>query len=315
MVKCFSTGKKAVPSKNGRLKVLGGKLCDQKGEIVQLKGLSTHWLSWYANYVNQDFFHELAEKWNCNVVRLAMYTAELDGYCVGGDKEGLRKLIREGVEYAKNADLYVLVDWHILKDSDPNIHKEDAIAFFDEMASEFAKEEHVIYEICNEPNKGCDWDDVKAYANEVIPVIREHDPLSPIVVGTCTWSQDVDIAAEDPLMGYENLLYSLHFYAASHKEKLRTRMRKALDAGLPMFVTEYGICDASGGGDIDREEARKWFGLLDENDISYIAWNISFRDETSAIFRPDRAKFRDLTEDDMTDYGKAIYGMLTGKGI
>ncbi|MCR5419077.1 MAG: glycoside hydrolase family 5 protein [Lachnospiraceae bacterium] len=315
MAGCFATGVKAVPSVTGRLKVSDGKLCDAQGNEVQLKGLSTHSLSWYPLYINQEFFNEMAAVWNCNAVRLAMYTAELDGYCEGGDQKGLKQLIREGVAYAKEADMYVIVDWHILHDYNPNMNVEAAVAFFDEMAGEFAGQEHVIYEICNEPNSGCSWSEVKRYAERVIPVIRNKDPEGVILVGTPTWSQDVDKALNDPITGVTNLMYTLHFYATTHKEELREKMKAALKGGLPIYVSEYGLCDASGDGGIDIEEAKKWYALMDENKLSYMAWNISYRDETSAIFKPDDARYFKIEEENLTQHGKILYNMLTGKSI
>ncbi|MCR4691849.1 MAG: glycoside hydrolase family 5 protein [Lachnospiraceae bacterium] len=315
MASSFSTGEKATPSKNGKLQVKEGKLCDESGKTVQLRGMSTHGLSWYPLYVNQAFFTQLANEWNCNVIRLAMYTAELDGYCEGGDQEGLRQIIREGVAYAKKADMYVIIDWHILLDFDPNTNKKDALAFFDSMSEEFKDENHVIYEICNEPNKGCDWKAVKEYANEVIPVIRSHAKDAVILVGTPTWSQDVDEALADPITGFDNLMYTFHFYAATHKDELRKKLKDAVDGGLPVFVSEYGLCAADGSGVIDKEESKKWISLLNENDISYLAWNISYKKETSAIFKPDRPKYQDLGWDDLTEYGKVVFSVLTKNSV
>lgn len=144
-----------------KLQVDGTQLVDEDGNPVQLNGLSTHGLSWFPQYVNQELFTELSADWNCNVVRLAMYSAEYNGYCTGGNKEELKQLIKDGVQYAENAGLYVIVDWHVLGEGDPNTYKEEAKAFFDEMSKEFADKQHVIYEICNEPNGGVNWASVK----------------------------------------------------------------------------------------------------------------------------------------------------------
>lgn len=299
------------PSVNGRLSVRGTQLVDEKGEAVQLKGISTHGLAWFPQYVNEELFGELRKEWNASLIRLAMYTAESGGYCTDGNKEELKELIRRGVEYAARQDMYVIVDWHILSDNDPNLHKAEALAFFDEMTKEFAGCDNVLYEICNEPNGGTSWAEIKSYASEVIPVIRANDADAVIIVGTPNWSQYVNEAAADPLEGFDNIMYTLHFYAATHTDSLRNTMTAAIDAGIPVFVTEYGICDASGNGGIDEAQADAWMQVMDEYKVSCAAWNLSNKEETSAVFRSSVDKVSGFTEEDLSDSGRWLYGMLT----
>lgn len=313
MIARFMAPPSAAPSVTGALHVEGTRLCGSDGTSVQLKGISTHGLAWFPEYVNEDCFRQLHEEWNVNVIRLAMYTAESGGYCTDGDREALKKLIREGVTYARNQDMYVIIDWHILSDSNPNMHLAEAKAFFAEMSAEYAGEKHVLYEICNEPNSGTGWGEIKSYAEEVISVIRAHDEDGVILVGTPNWSQFVDEAAADPITGYDNLMYTLHYYAATHTDDLRNRMTTALDRGLPVFVSEYGICDASGNGAINEEQADKWMNLLDDRGISAVAWNLSNKAETSAILRASCSKTSGFEEGDLSDSGKWLYNMLTGK--
>lgn len=301
----------AVPSEAGALHVEGTQLTDSHGNAVQLKGISTHGIAWFPGYINSECFGELRREWNANVIRLAMYTAETNGYCSGGNQEEQRQLVKDGVRYATENDMYVIIDWHILSDCNPNMHLEEAKAFFGELSAEFADYDNVLYEICNEPNGGTDWQEIKSYAEEVIPVIRENAPESIILVGTPNWSQYVDRAAADPITGYDNLMYVLHFYAATHKEELRNTMVSAVEAGLPVFVTEYGICDASGNGALDIGQAELWVSTMNEYGISYAAWNLSNKNESSAILLPDCQKTSGFTEADLTESGKWLYRMLT----
>lgn len=297
------------------LHVTESRLTDGDGNPVQLRGISTHGLAWFPDYVNEDCFRQLKDEWNTNVIRLAMYTAEYGGYCTGGDQTQLKELIKSGVEYATAADMYVIIDWHILSDGNPNTYKEEAKAFFAEMAESYADHHNVLYEICNEPNGSTTWSDIKSYAEEIIPVIRTYDKEAVIIVGTPNWSQYVDQAAADPITGCGNIMYSLHFYAATHTDSLRSTMVSALNSGLPIFVTEYGICDASGNGSIDEYQAEQWINLLDEYGISYVAWNLSNKEETSAILSGRCAKTSGFTEDDLSASGKWLYRMLTDKNV
>ena len=298
----------------GRLHVKGTKLVDKKGHEVQLRGVSTHGLSWYPQYVNDKCFAQLHDKWGANVVRLAMYTEEYNGYCSGDAKNrsDLKKRIKKGVRLAKKHKMYVIVDWHILSDGNPNSHKKEAKAFFREMSREFKGYNNVIYEICNEPNNGTSWKEIKSYARSVISTIRKNDKKAVIVVGTPTWSQDVDQAAADPIKG-DNIMYALHFYAATHKTDLRNKMTAAINKGLPVFVTEYGICDASGNGAIDKKEADRWIKTMDEYGVSYIAWNLSNKQESSSIIKSSCSKVSGFKKSDLSDEGKWLYSMLRKK--
>ena len=298
----------------GRLHVKGTKLVDKKGHEVQLRGVSTHGLSWYPQYVNDKCFAQLHDKWGANVVRLAMYTEEYNGYCSGDAKNrsDLKKLIKKGVRLAKKHKMYVIVDWHILSDGNPNSHKKEAKAFFREMSREFKGYNNVIYEICNEPNNGTSWKEIKSYARSVISTIRKNDKKAVIVVGTPTWSQDVDQAAIDPIKG-DNIMYALHFYAATHKTDLRNKMTAAINKGLPVFVTEYGICDASGNGAIDKKEADRWVQTMDEYGVSYIAWNLSNKQESSSIIKSSCPKVSGFKKSELSDEGRWLYHLLRKK--
>ena len=132
-----------------------------------------------------------------------------------------------------------------------------------------------------------------------------------IIVGTPNWSQFVDQAAADPITEYDNIMYTLHFYAATHKDDLRDKMAAALDSGLPVFVTEYGICDASGNGAIDQEQADRWVELMDRYGVSYAAWNLSNKDESSAILKSTCGKTSGFEEGDLSASGQWLFKMLT----
>ncbi len=295
------------------LSVQGRTLVDENGEPVQLRGISTHGIAWYPQYINRECFLELKNEWGANVIRLAMYTGEDGGYCAGGDREALKQAVFDGVEYAKECGMYAIIDWHILSDGDPNTHLEEAKDFFAEMSARYAGQTNVLYEICNEPNGGTTWSAVKSYAQQVIPVIRENDADAVILVGTPNWCQYVNEAAADPLEGVGNVMYTLHFYADTHRDDLRNTLKDAVESGLPVFVSEYGICDASGSGAINTEQANRWISLLDEYGISYVAWNLSNKNETSAILQSGCAKTSQFTDDDLSASGKWLHDMLAGK--
>lgn len=292
-----------------------GQLVDYNGEAVQLRGYSTHGLSWYPEYVNRDFFEQMRDQWHIDIVRLAMYTAEENGYCVGDNhnKKILKEVIDKGVRAATELGLYVIIDWHILSDSNPLLYMEESMNFFKEMAMKYHAYGNVFYEICNEPNVNCTWADIKKYAETIIPIIREYDKYAVILIGTPCWSQMVDQAAADPVKGRDNLMYVLHFYADTHRDELRARLEAATVAKLPLFVSEFGICNACGDGVGNEAEADKWIALLDQYNISYLMWNLSHRDESSASFIPSTTKASGFTVADLNDSAKWYLNVLNRK--
>lgn len=305
------TDKKPVKTTAKGIHVDGTHLADASGNAVQLRGVSTHGLAWFPAYVNKELFNELASDWGANVVRLAMYTEEYGGYCSGGDKEALKKLVKDGVKYAADAGMYAIVDWHILSDGDPTKNKEEAKKFFKEITKDLSGYSNVLYEICNEPNGGTSWSTIKKYAQEIIPVIRKNAPDAVIIVGTPTWSQEVDKAAADPITTDDNVVYALHFYAATHKDDLRNKMVKAVKAGLPVFVSEFGICDASGNGGCDEKSANEWIKQLDKYGISYVCWNLANKNESSSLFLSSCSKTSGFKSSELSDEGKWLKKVLT----
>ncbi len=292
------------------LSVNGVRLIDANGHNVQLKGVSTHGIAWFPEYVNKDAFQTLRDKWGVNTVRLALYTAEYNGYCTGGDKAKLMQIIDNGVKYATELDMYVIIDWHILSDGNPNTYKSEAKSFFTEMARKYSSYSNVIYEICNEPNSGVSWNEVKSYADEIISVIRTYDADAIILVGTPTWSQEIDKVVNNPVTNEHNVMYVLHFYAATHKEDLRNRMRNAIASGVPVFISEFSICDASGNGGIDYVSANEWKNLIDAYNISYVGWNLSNKNETSALINSSCKKISGWNLDDLSDTGKWLMNTI-----
>lgn len=292
--------------KHGKLSVEGTKIVDKNKQEFQLKGVSTHSIAIYSQYINEETFKEMRDNWNINVIRIAMYSNPNDGYT----KE-LHSKVKEAVNYATDLGLYVIIDWHILQDNNPNTYKNEAISFFEEMANEFKNNKNVLYEICNEPNGDVTWDkDIKPYAEEVISKIRAIDTNAIIIVGTPKWSQDVDIVANNPITDYENIMYTLHFYAATHKDELRKKLKIAHEKGLPIFVTEFGISDASGNGTISQEEGDKWIELLNSYNISWVCWNLSNKNETSAILNSNCNKTTGFQESDFSQQGKWLLKKL-----
>lgn len=289
--------------KNGRLSVKGTRLVNSQGKAVVLKGVSTHGINWFPQYVNKAAFKTLRDNWGVNCIRLAMYTEEYNGYCSGGNQAELRKLINNGVKYATELGMYVIIDWHILSDGNPVKNKKQAMSFFKYMAKKYKNQNNIFYEICNEPNGGTSWNRIKSYASPVIKTIRKYDKKNIILVGTPTWSQDVDVAADSPIKGYSNIMYTFHFYAATHGDSYRQKVQTAIQKGLPVFVSEFGISESSGTGRIDKNEANKWMQFLKKNKISYVCWSLCNKNESCSLLKSSCSRTGNFKKSDLSQAG------------
>ncbi|PHU39725.1 glycosyl hydrolase family 5 [Pseudobutyrivibrio ruminis] len=296
----------------GALSVSDGKLVDSHGKEVQLTGISTHGINWFPEFATPETIASLRNNFGINVIRLAMYTSDYNGYCVGGsdNQKDLMDKICSAVDAATENDMYVIIDWHTLNDENPNTYKAESIQFFGEMVRKYKGNDNVIYEICNEPNGDTTWSDIKSYAKEVIPVIRNVDSDAVILVGTPEWSSDLESVQDDPL-NFKNIMYTYHFYAASHKDDARTELESALEAGLPVFISEYGLVSADGNGSVDTKEAKKWYDLIDEYKLSSCIWNLSNKDEGSALISADCQSTLDWKYEDLSEEGKYFFDKLS----
>lgn len=292
----------SIVEKHGALSTQGSKIVDQTGQPVSLAGPSLFWSNdgWQGEaFYNAGVVHTAVHDWRATIIRAAI-GVDNDGSVIDSPTTNRFKL-NAVLDAAVEEGIYVIVDWHSHYAEN---HQAEAIAFFTDVAKTYGHLPNVIYEIYNEPLNNTDWDTViKPYAIAVIDAIRKVDPDNLIVVGTQTWSQDVDKAAKSPLTGYSNIAYALHFYAGTHKQGLRDRAQRAIDAGMPLFVTEWGTVNANGDGDIDLQESMRWLIFIKNNQLSHLTWSISNKVEGASMIKPNASVWGDWTEDDLTPNG------------
>ncbi len=282
-------------AKHGKLNVRGTQLVDEHGQDLVLRGVSFGWHNWWPRFYNAGTVKWLKDDWGCNVVRAAMGVEPNGAYLSrpGWSKEKIKAV----VDAAIKEGLYVIIDWH-----SHNIRLPEAKEFFIEMANTYGKYPNVIYEIFNEPERQS-WVDVKSYSIDVINAIRTIDPDNIILVGSPHWDQDVHLVADDPITGQTNLMYSLHYYAATHKQPLRDRGDYALSKGLPLFISESAGMEATGNGPLNEEEWGKWIEWAEQNKMSWITWSVSDKNETCSLLLPSAADDGGWNEKDLKESG------------
>lgn len=300
---------KTVVEKHGFLSVKDGFLTDEQGEKLVLKGVSYGWHNWWPRFYNASTVNTFAKDWNATLVRAAM-GVEPEGAYIDTPKLAI-DCVTAVADAAIAEGIYVIIDWH-----SHGIKTEEAKAFFTQMATRYKDVPNVIYEIFNEPVHDS-WADVKAYSEEVIAAIRAIDTRNVILVGSPHWDQDIHIAADDPITGYTNLMYALHFYAATHNQGLRDKADYALSKGLPLFVSECAAMEASGDGPIDPEEWNAWVQWMDKNHLSWAAWSVADKNETCSMFFPKSASEGAWPDEDIKEWGllvkKELSKEITGK--
>ncbi len=274
-------------ARHGQLSVCGTHLCDTTGEAIQLRGMSSHGLQWYRHCLTDASLDVLFDEWDADLLRTSMYVHE-GGYLT--DPAGYAQVVRDLVDEVVARDRYVVIDWHVLAPGDPMGDVAAAVDFFTGMAQRYADQPHVIYEIANEPN-GVPWSRIKEYAEQVIPAIRAHDDDAVVLVGTPAWSSfgvsegssPAEVVA-DPIAD-DDVMYTFHFYAADFRESYLDALVQA-SAQLPVFVSEFGTQESTGGGADDFDMARRYLDHLDAAKISWVAWNYSDNVLSGAAWQP-----------------------------
>jgi endoglucanase len=273
----------------GQLNVKDTQLSDSEGNPAVLRGVSFGWHNWWPRFYNESAVKWLKSDWNVNIVRASMGVDPSGAYLE--NPEFAIEKVKAVVDAAIASDIYVIIDWH-----SHDLYLEEAKEFFGEMAKTYGHQPHVIYELFNEPDYET-WEEVKAYCEELIREIR----------------QDLHLVAEDPIRDQTNIMYVLHFYAATHKDSLRDRADAALKSGLPLFVSECAGMEASGDGPIDQASWSSWLSWMEDNNVSWIAWSIADKDESCSMLLPSASSSGEWTAAQLKPWGQEVRKILREK--
>jgi len=300
----------SVVATHGALSVKGNQIVDSHGKSVSLAGPSLFWSnSDKEGYVDRAYHEDryynagvvayLHNDWNASIVRAAIGATTPGGY-ITNPEDNVERAQRV-IDAAIAQGMYVIVDWH---SHDAHKYPDLAIKFFETIATKYGKYPNIIYELYNEPLGNVDWSTmVKPYAETVIRKIRAIDPNNLIVVGTQTWSQDVDKAADDPIKVFGNIVYSLHFYAGTHKDSLRKKAEYAMKKGIALMVTEWGSVNADGNGGISRAETERWLQFMRVYHLSHCNWALSDKPEGASQLKNGTTSDGNWTDADLTEAG------------
>lgn len=283
-------------SVNGKLQVIGTQLCNENSKPVVLAGISFGWHCFWPKFYNESTVNWLVTDWKCNVVRAAMGVGPKNSYLQ--NPSFALKCVTTVVDAAIKNGIYVLIDFH-----SHELRTNEAKGFFTKMANKYKDSPNVIYEIYNEP-VGYSWKEVKQYSEEVIATIRSIDADNIILVGSTHWDQDVDSVAANPILGQKNIMYTMHFYAGTHKKWLRDRTEDAMNKGVPIFISECAGMDASGNQGLDVEEWNVYLDWMKTHKLSWLSWSMSNKEETCSMIPAKSTKLAGWKENELKEWGR-----------
>lgn len=277
-------------ARNGRLHVCGKQLCNQYNTPVQLRGMSTHGIQWYGWDIclTEGSLDALAYDWKADILRISMYVQE-GGYET--NPAAFTAQVSRLIDEATERGMYALVDFHQLTPGDPNYNLERAKTFFRDIVQAHSTKINVIYDVANEPNgDSVTWPVIKRYAEQVIPVIRQYNPNAVVLIGTHGWASmgtSMGLTAADIYnnpINATNIMYTFHFYAASHGQAYRDNLVWAAQ-NLPVFVTEFGSQDYTGDGANNFTSTQQYLDILNQYKISWTNWNYSDDLRSGAVWK------------------------------
>ena len=276
-------------AEEGWVKVKGNKFVGPDGNELVFRGLC------FSDPVklvrdgqwNERYFAEAAD-WGANVVRFAVHPTNLNAM---GWEETF-KAIDQGVAWAKEHGMYVIMDWHSIgnlkeeKYTSPmyNTTLAETFKFWRTVAERYKDEPTVaLYELFNEPTVtgtgNCTWGEWKEIQERIIDTVRVHNPRAVCLCAGFNWAYDLTPVATAPI-DRPNVAYVSHPYPMKRSEPWEEQWEK--DFGYvadtyPVICTEIGFCleDEPGAHipvmstDVYGEHITKYF---ERKGISFTVW-------------------------------------------
>ncbi len=342
-------------------------LCSEKGEPVQLRGMSSHGMQWPGvATLTEANIKSLRNDWNSNIFRIAVYVDEEGGYAYNPTHRS--RFVENLVKWSAENGMYLLIDWHVLTPGNPlspiyrnrpESGKDLAADFFTYCSRRYKNQKHILYEVCNEPNgvnfenekhdgkmypeywnPRVTWNEnIKPHCEAMLKIIRANDPDVVVICGTPHWSQrPQDVIGNEPKdeagKPYDNLMYTFHFYSASHNDGRHIEtdvkfwdvnfmqfFKEGCDSvpcilkNLPIFVTEWGTTDAGGWKNFSPELSDMWMKIFSgDNDgkqvVSWCNWNFSSEGGACAALKWNDGNLDPFDKNILTESGEYVFKEL-----
>ncbi len=238
---------------------------------------------------NKAYFEEM-KKWGANVVRLPIHPTAWRRL---GKKDYL-KILDDGVQWAKELKMYIIMDWHSIGNLRTEMYQSDnydttikeTYDFWRTLAKHYKGNNTVaFFELFNEPTTyngqlgTCSWAEWKKLMEEIIGIIRAHGNTAIPLVAGFNWAYDLTPIATDPL-NTEGVAYVSHPYPMKREKPWAEKWTK--DWGFvkekyPVILTEIGFSGAEEQGAhvpviSDESYGDAMMQYCDEKGISWVVW-------------------------------------------
>jgi hypothetical protein len=274
-----------------QVKVEGNKFVTGPGKTIVFRGLDTsdpdklerdkHW--------NKEYF-QVMKNWGANIVRFPVHPAAWRRQ----GQENYLKLLDQGVQWATELGMYVIIDWHSIGNLRSELYqnpmyettKKETLEFWRTMAKHYKSNTTVaLFELFNEPTVmngqagTCNWPQWKELVEEMIVVIRANGSQAVPLVAGFDWAYDLTPVEQDPINA-PGIAYVSHPYPMKRQKPWAPQWTK--DWGFvakkyPVILTEIGFSGADERGAhvpviSDESYGEAITKYADENGISYTVW-------------------------------------------
>jgi endoglucanase len=282
-----------------QISVKGNAFVNAEGKTVVFRGLDTsdpdklakneHW--------NKEYF-EQAKSWGANLVRFPVHP---EAWRTRGQEKYL-KLLDDGVAWAGELGMYVIIDWHSIGNLrtemyqtagsplySPGLYettKKETFEFWRTLSQHYRTNTTVaFFELFNEPTTyngqlgACTWPQWKELMEEIILIVRAHGAKAVPLVAGFNWAYDLTPVARDPIQA-DGIGYVSHPYPMKRKQPWEAQW--TADWGFaaekyPLFLTEIGFCGENDRGAhvpviSDERYGDAITGYCNQRGISYSVW-------------------------------------------
>lgn len=278
-------------AQSGRIQVEKNQFVTANGEAIVFRGLDAsdlyklkkdgHW--------NKAYFQEI-KNWGANLVRLPVHPMHWRDL----GKDAYLKALDQGVQWAREIGLYVIIDWHsignlrseLFQDPMYETTRKETFEFWQTIASRYKDDTTVaFFELFNEPttHRGqlgtCTWAQWRELMEELIVIIRAHEAKAIPLVAGFNWAYDLTDVATNPINA-EGIAYVSHPYPMKREKPWQAQWTKDwgfVSEKYPLFLTEIGFCgEGERGAHIpvisDESYGEAITTYCDERKISYSIW-------------------------------------------
>ncbi len=274
-----------------RISVSGNKFVTPDGKQIIFRGLCTSDPDKLAreNRWDKIYFNEM-KNWGANIVRFPVHPTAWRNR----GKTAYIKLLDQGIQWASELGMYVIIDWHSIGNLRSELFqrdiyettKKESFEFWRTMAMQYKDNNTVaFFELFNEPTvfNGqlgvCSWEDWKALMEETILIVRANGAKAIPLVAGFNWAYDLTPIAKNPVNA-TGIAYVSHPYPQKREKPWEPKWTS--DWGFaaekyPVILTEIGFCGADDRGAhipviSDESYGEAITKYCKEKGISYTVW-------------------------------------------